>query len=70
MYNLDFDKALRIFSEVEKHYPGHPVNYLLKGIFSYWKHYLCCQHRQLMKNSKMTSENVWNCARPNLFIKI
>ncbi len=39
MYNMEFDKASGIFSEIEKHYPGHPVNYLLKGIFSYWKHY-------------------------------
>ncbi len=39
MYNLELDKASKIYSEVEKLYPGHPVNYLLKGIYSYWKNY-------------------------------
>lgn len=39
MYNQEFDKALKYYSEVEKLYPGHPVNYLLKGIYSYWKNY-------------------------------
>lgn len=39
MYNLEFSKASGIYSEVEKLYPGHPVNYLLKGIYSYWKNY-------------------------------
>ncbi|NLA48436.1 MAG: hypothetical protein GX876_03125 [Bacteroidales bacterium] len=39
MYNMEFDKASRLFSEIEKLYPGHPVNLLLKGIFSYWKDY-------------------------------
>jgi hypothetical protein len=39
MYNLEFYKASEIFSEVEKLYPGHPVNYLLKGIYAYWKNY-------------------------------
>ena len=39
MYNLEFDRASKIYAEVEKLYPGHPVNYLLKGIYSYWKNY-------------------------------
>ncbi|HBE41657.1 MAG TPA: hypothetical protein DDW27_10725 [Bacteroidales bacterium] len=39
MYNLEFDKAEKIFSAVEKLYPGHPVYYLLKGIYSYWEKY-------------------------------
>lgn len=39
MYNLELDKAAKIYSEVEKLYPGHPVNYLLRGIYSYWENY-------------------------------
>jgi len=39
MYDQEFSKASEIFSEVEKEYPGHPVNYLLKGIYAYWKNY-------------------------------
>ena len=39
MYNLELDKASEIFSKVEKLYPEHPANYLLKGIYAYWKNY-------------------------------
>lgn len=39
MYNMEFIKANREYSEVEKLYPGHPVNYLLKGIYTYWENY-------------------------------
>jgi len=39
MYNLELSKANEIFTEVEKLYPGHPVNYLLSGIFTYWENY-------------------------------
>jgi len=39
MYNLELGKAGKIYSEIERIYPGHPVNYLLKGIYSYWQNY-------------------------------
>ncbi len=39
MYNMELVKASEIFKDVEKLYPGHPANYLLKGINSYWKNY-------------------------------
>ena len=39
LYNMEFARASSMFSEVEKLYPGHPVNYLLKGISLYWKDY-------------------------------
>jgi len=39
MYNLELDKASEIFSKVEKIYPEHPANYLLKGIYAYWENY-------------------------------
>lgn len=39
MYNLEYEKANDIFTEVELLYPDHPVNYLLKGILSYYENY-------------------------------
>jgi hypothetical protein len=39
MYNLDYKKASDIFAEVGLLYPDHPVNYLLKGILSYYENY-------------------------------
>lgn len=39
MYNMELKEAAKLYSDIEKLYPGHPVNYLLKGIFSYWKNY-------------------------------
>jgi len=39
IYNLEFNKADKICAEIERLYPGHPVNYLLDGIITYWKNY-------------------------------
>lgn len=39
MYNLELTKANEIYEEVGRLYPGHPVNYLLSGISSYWENY-------------------------------
>ncbi len=39
IYNNNYDRAEEIHSELEKIYPGHPVNFLFKGLITYWKHY-------------------------------
>jgi hypothetical protein len=39
MYNLELKDADEIFTRVESLYPGHPVNYLLQGIYTYWENY-------------------------------
>lgn len=39
MYNLEYSKAHDLFIGVEQLYPGHPVNYLLKGIMIYYEDY-------------------------------
>ncbi len=39
MYNLEYKKASSIFIDIEELYPEHPVNYLLKGILSYYENY-------------------------------
>lgn len=39
MYNLEFNKANEMFSEVSRLYPDHPVNYLLSGLTTYWENY-------------------------------
>lgn len=39
MYNLEYQKSRETFSEIEQSYPGHPVNFLLKGIMTYYEHY-------------------------------
>jgi len=39
MYNLKFAEANEIFYKISRMYPGHPVNYLLHGLVSYWENY-------------------------------
>jgi len=39
MYSLEFNKANELFYEVSRLYPDHPVNYLLRGLITYWKNY-------------------------------
>jgi hypothetical protein len=39
VYNFDFTGADKVGSELNKLYPGHPVNYLFKGMITYWKNY-------------------------------
>ena len=39
VYNFDFNNADKVSSELGKSYPGHPVNFLFKGMITYWKNY-------------------------------
>ncbi len=39
VYNFDFKNADKVSAELIKLYPGHPVNYLFKGMITYWKSY-------------------------------
>ncbi len=39
LYSRQFDKAEMIFTELERLYPGHPVNYLYHSNIIYWKNY-------------------------------
>ncbi len=61
MYNMEFDKALPLFAEIEKLYPGHPVNHLLKGILLYWKNYPmlpASESREAFENNLRTGINL------------
>jgi len=39
IYNLEFEKARELNLKIAKSYPGHPVQFLLKGLLTYWKNY-------------------------------
>jgi tetratricopeptide (TPR) repeat protein len=39
VYNFDFRNADKVSAEMGKLYPGHPVNFLFKGMITYWKNY-------------------------------
>jgi hypothetical protein len=39
IYNQQFTEAQEIYLKIEKSYPGHPVVYLIRGIFTYWENY-------------------------------
>jgi hypothetical protein len=39
VYNFDFANADKVSTELNKLYPGHPVNYLFNGMMTYWKNY-------------------------------
>ncbi len=39
VYNFKFDKADRVTQELKKLYPGHPINYLFRGMITYWQNY-------------------------------
>jgi hypothetical protein len=39
VYNFDFKNAERISAELNKLYPGQAVNFLFKGMMTYWKNY-------------------------------
>jgi hypothetical protein len=39
IYNFDFRNAEKIRVELNKLYPGQPVNYLFRGMMTYWKNY-------------------------------
>lgn len=37
IYDMQFEEARAVHSEISATYPGHPVNLLLKGIMIYWE---------------------------------
>src|SRR5664279_97573 len=39
VYNFKFDEADKVNQELIKLYPGHPLNYLFKGMITYWENY-------------------------------
>jgi len=39
IYNLQFDDAREIYSEITRSYSGHPIVSLLKGMMIYWENY-------------------------------
>ena len=39
IYNLQYNKAYELNSKIIKLYPRHPVEFLLRGILTYWKNY-------------------------------
>jgi hypothetical protein len=39
IYNFQYSNADQIYSKINKSYPGHPIDYLLNGMKSYWEHY-------------------------------
>jgi len=39
VYNFDFTNADKVSSELGRLYPGHPVNFLFRGMMTYWKNY-------------------------------
>jgi hypothetical protein len=39
VYDFKFDNANKVNQELGKMYPGHPLNYLLKGMITYWENY-------------------------------
>jgi len=39
IYNFDFKNAEKISAQLNRLYPGQPVNYLFNGMITYWKNY-------------------------------
>lgn len=39
IYDLQFTKASEISLKIESAYPGHPINYIFKGLLTYWENY-------------------------------
>lgn len=39
IYNLQFNNAHEVHSEIKRLYPGHPVVFLLNGMMTYWEDY-------------------------------
>jgi hypothetical protein len=39
IYNAEFEKADNVGIELGRLFPGHPVNYLFRGMITYWKNY-------------------------------
>jgi hypothetical protein len=39
VYNFKFDDADKVNQELKKLYPDHPINYLFRGMITYWENY-------------------------------
>jgi len=39
IYDMQFARAREVLVEIEKDYPEHPMNYVLKGLMTYWENY-------------------------------
>jgi hypothetical protein len=39
IYNLKFDSARKVITQIDRSYPEHPVVFLLRGILTYWENY-------------------------------
>jgi hypothetical protein len=39
IYNMEFDSAKNVLSEIGKLYPRHPVIYLYRGLLNYWENF-------------------------------
>jgi hypothetical protein len=39
VYNFDFTNADKVSRELSRLYPGHPVNFLFRGMMTYWRNY-------------------------------
>ncbi|HPT21132.1 MAG TPA: hypothetical protein PLR88_04225 [Bacteroidales bacterium] len=39
IYNMQFEDARGVYSQIVHKYPGHPIIYLLRGIMTYWENY-------------------------------
>lgn len=39
IYNLQFNNAREVYTQISQSYPGHPIVYLLRGIMTYWENY-------------------------------
>ncbi len=39
VYNFEFNRAEKVKAELNRLYPGHPVNRLFNGMITYWKNY-------------------------------
>ena len=39
IYNLEFDNAIKVYTEIARLYPDHPILSLLKGMMEYWENY-------------------------------
>jgi tetratricopeptide (TPR) repeat protein len=39
VYNFEFNNANNVSAELSKLYPGHPVNFLFRGMITFWENY-------------------------------
>ena len=40
LYDMQFDEAATLFSQLESHYPEHPAPYFLQGLNRWWESYV------------------------------